>query len=176
MHIIIGEKEFFPGIGEIKFEGQDSDNPLAFKWYDENKMIAGKKLKDHVKFAVAYWHSFCNTGGDPFGPGTKLFPWNVSGDALRAAKDKMDAAFEFITKLGVPYYCFHDIDLVDEGSSAMEYEKRLQTMVDYAKAKTSCKRSKITLGNSQCFFQSAVYEWSRDQSGFCNTRLCRPSN
>ncbi len=82
MNIIKGEKEFFPGIGEIKFEGRDSDNPLAFKWYDENKIISGKKLKDHIKFAVAYWHSFCNTGGDPFGPGTKLFPWNESGDAV----------------------------------------------------------------------------------------------
>ena len=92
-------------------------------------------MKDHIRFAVAYWHSFCNTGGDPFGPGTKHFPWNESADAVQAAKDKMDAAFEFITKLGVPYYCFHDIDLVDEGHSAAEYEKRLQTIVDYAKQK-----------------------------------------
>ncbi|HCL83355.1 MAG TPA: xylose isomerase, partial [Chitinophagaceae bacterium] len=151
MNIIKGEKEFFPGIGEIKFEGRASDNPLAFKWYDENKIIAGKKLKDHVKFAVAYWHSFCNTGGDPFGPGTKRFPWNVSPDAVQAAKDKMDAAFEFMTKLGVPYYCFHDIDLVDEGASAGEYEKRLQTLVDYAKQKQAASGVKLLWGTANVF-------------------------
>jgi len=151
MNIIKGDKEFFPGIGEIKFEGKDSDNPLSFKWYDENKIIAGKKLKDHVKFAVAYWHSFCNTGGDPFGPGTKRFPWNESGNAVRAARDKMDAAFEFITKLGVPYYCFHDIDLVDEGNSAVEYEKRLQTIVDYAKEKQAASGVKLLWGTANVF-------------------------
>ncbi len=151
MNIIKGEKEFFPGIGEIKFEGRESDNPLAFKWYDENKIVAGKKLKDQVKFAVAYWHSFCNTGGDPFGPGTKRFPWNVSPDAVQAAKDKMDAAFEFMTKLGVPYYCFHDIDLVDEGASAGEYEKRLQTLVDYAKQKQAASGVKLLWGTANVF-------------------------
>jgi xylose isomerase len=151
MNIIKGEKEYFPGIGQIKFEGRGSDNPLSFKWYDENKIIAGKKLKDHVKFAVAYWHSFCNTGGDPFGPGTKTFPWNKSPDALVAAKDKMDAAFEFITKLGAPYYCFHDIDLVDEGNSAKEYEKRLQTIVDYAKQKQDSSGVKLLWGTANVF-------------------------
>jgi len=151
MQIIMGDKEYFPGIGEIKFEGRESDNPLAFKWYDENRMVSGKKLGDHVKFAVAYWHSFCNTGGDPFGPGTKNFPWNISGDAVQAAKDKMDAAFEFMTKLGVPYYCFHDIDLVDEGGSASEYEKRLQTMVDYAKQKQAASGIKLLWGTANVF-------------------------
>jgi xylose isomerase len=151
MKIIKGEKEFFPGIGEIKFEGSKSDNPMAFKWYDENKIIAGKKLKDHLRFAVAYWHSFCNTGSDPFGPGTKQFPWNTSNDAAQAAKDKMDAAFEFITKLGVPYYCFHDIDLVDEGSSAEGYEKRLQTIVDYAKQKQAASSVKLLWGTANVF-------------------------
>jgi xylose isomerase len=151
MQVITGGKEFFPGINEIKFEGRDSDNPLAFKWYDENKMIAGKTLKDHTKFAVAYWHSFCNTGADPFGPGTKLYPWNRAADAVQAAKDKMDAAFEFITKLGVPYYCFHDIDLIDEGNSAAEYEKRLQTIVDYAKQKQAASGVKLLWGTANVF-------------------------
>ena len=151
MQVITGAKEYFPGVGEIKFEGPESDNPLAFKWYDENRIISGKKLKEYIKFAVAYWHSFCNTGGDPFGPGTKIFPWNTSGDALQAGKDKMDAAFEFITKLGVPYYCFHDIDLVDEGSSASEYEKRLQTMVDYAKQKQKASGVKLLWGTANVF-------------------------
>ena len=151
MQIIQGTREYFPGVGKIKFEGSASDNPLAFKWYDENRIISGKKLKDYVKFAVAYWHSFCNTGSDPFGPGTKLFPWSVSGDALQAGKDKMDAAFEFMTKLGVPYYCFHDIDLVDEGSSASEYEKRLQTMVEYAKQKQKASGVKLLWGTANVF-------------------------
>jgi xylose isomerase len=151
MSIIKGDKEYFPGIGEIKFEGTESDNPLAFKWYDENKIVAGKKLKDHLKFAVAYWHSFCNTGGDPFGPGTKRFPWNVSSDAVQAAKDKMDAAFEFITKLGVPYYCFHDIDLVDEGNTSAEYEKRIGTMVEYARQKQTASGVKLLWGTANVF-------------------------
>ena len=151
MQVIMGTKEYFPGVGEIKFEGPESDNPLAFKWYDENRILSGKKLKEYIKFAVAYWHSFCNTGGDPFGPGTKIFPWNTSGDALQAGKDKMDAAFEFMTKLGVPYYCFHDIDLVDEGSSTSEYEKRLQTMVDYAKQKQKASGVKLLWGTANVF-------------------------
>jgi xylose isomerase len=151
MKIIKGTKEFFPEIGEIKFEGRDSDNPLAFKWYDENKIVAGKKLKDHTRFSVAYWHSFCNTGADPFGPGTKSYPWNRSSDPEQAAKDKMDAAFEFMTKLSVPYYCFHDIDLVDEGNSASEYEKRLKNIVEYAKEKQSASGVKLLWGTANVF-------------------------
>ena len=151
MSITLGNKEFFPGIGQIKFEGPQSDNPLAFKWYDEKRMIAGKSMKDHLRYAVCYWHTFCNTGGDPFGPGTKLFPWDIQSDAIGKAKDKMDAAFEFITKLGVPYYCFHDIDLVDEGHSITEYEKRLQTIVDYAKQKQAASGVKLLWGTANVF-------------------------
>ncbi len=151
MSITLGNKEFFPGIGQIKFEGPQSDNPLAFKWYDEKRMISGKSMKDHLRYAVCYWHTFCNTGGDPFGPGTKLFPWDVQSDATGKAKDKMDAAFEFITKLGVPYYCFHDIDLVDEGHSIAEYEKRLQTIVDYAKQKQVASEVKLLWGTANVF-------------------------
>ena len=151
MSITLGNKEFFPGIGQIKFEGPHSDNPFAFKWYDEKRMIAGKSMKDHLRYAVCYWHSFCNTGGDPFGPGTKLFPWDQQSDAIGKAKDKMDAAFEFITKLGVPYYCFHDIDLVDEGHSIAEYEKRMQTIVDYAKQKQAASGVKLLWGTANVF-------------------------
>lgn len=151
MSIVTGNKEFFPGIGQIKYEGPQSDNPLAFKWYDENKVVAGKKLKDHVRFAVCYWHTFCNTGNDPFGPGTKHFPWDASADAVQRAKDKADAAFEFITKLGAPYYCFHDIDLVDEGSSIAEYESRLHTIVDYAKQKQAASGVKLLWGTANVF-------------------------
>src|SRR5688500_16407561 len=98
MSITLGNKEYFPGIGKIKYEGQGSDNPLAYKWYDENKVVAGKTMKEHLRLAVAYWHTLCNTGGDPFGPGTKTFEWDKAADADERARDKMDAAFEFITK------------------------------------------------------------------------------
>lgn len=151
MDIITGSHEFFPGVGQIKYEGPTSDNPLAFKWYDENRVIAGKKLKDHVRFAVCYWHTFCNTGGDPFGPGTKDFPWNRLTDPVARAKEKMDAAFEFITKLGAPYYCFHDTDLVDEGSSVQQYEARLKSLVDYATQKQAASGVKLLWGTANVF-------------------------
>jgi len=151
MSIVTGNKEYFKGIGEIKFEGVQSDNPLAYKWYDENKIVAGKSLKEHLRFAVCYWHTFCNTGGDPFGPGTKTFEWNQSTDAVQRAKDKMDAAFEFITKLGVPYYCFHDVDLIDEGNTISEYESRMKTIVDYAKQKQSASGVKLLWGTANVF-------------------------
>ncbi|MGE8215458.1 MAG: xylose isomerase, partial [Stenotrophomonas maltophilia] len=106
----IGAREYFPGIGRIPFEGRGSDNPLAFKVYDANKVIGGKTLQEHLRFAVCYWHTFCNAGHDPFGPGTRQFPWDA-GSAMATAEAKVDAAFEFFTKLGVPYWCFHDIDL-----------------------------------------------------------------
>ncbi|OQP54656.1 xylose isomerase [Niastella yeongjuensis] len=151
MNIITGDKEFFKGIGQIRYEGVESDNPLAFKWYDENRIVAGKTMKEHLRFAVCYWHTFCNTGADPFGPGTKHFAWDAAGDAVARAKDKMDAAFEFITKLGVPYYCFHDIDLVDEGANIKEYESRLQTIVDYAKQKQAASGVKLLWGTANVF-------------------------
>jgi xylose isomerase len=146
-----GNKEFFPRIGKIKYEAIQSGNPLAFKWYDETKMVAGKTMKELFRFAVCYWHTFCNTGGDPFGPGTKKFPWDTAADPLQRAKDKMDAAFEFITKLGIPYYCFHDIDLIEEGSSIAEYEKRLQAIVDYAKQKQAASGVKLLWGTANVF-------------------------
>src|ERR1043165_9278853 len=110
MGVTLGTKEIFKNIPEVKFEGRDTDNPLAFRWYDENKVVAGKKLKDHLRFACAYWHSFCNVGSDPFGEGTHSFPWNEKADAVDRAKEKMDASFKFMTKITLPYYCFHDVD------------------------------------------------------------------
>ncbi len=147
----LGNKEYFKGIGQIKFEGPESDNPLAFRYYDEKKVVAGKSMKDHFKFACAYWHTLCNTGGDPFGPGTKKFPWAVSSDPVQLAKDKMDAAFEFMTKLGLPYYCFHDFDLIEEGGSLAESEKRLQTITDYAKEKQKASGVKLLWGTANLF-------------------------
>ena len=151
MDYTIGNKEYFPGIGKIKFEGRESDNPLAFKFYDESKIIGGKTLKEHMRFAVAYWHTFCGTGEDPFGPGTQLFPWANGDGAVAHAKNKMDAAFEFFTKLGVPYYCFHDIDVVSEGRSLSEYESNLQQMVAYAKEKQSASGVKLLWGTANVF-------------------------
>jgi xylose isomerase len=151
MSVLIGNKEFFPGIGKIKFEGKDSKNPLAFRFYDENKKIGNKTMKEHMRFAMAYWHTLCGTGGDPFGPGTKDFPWATGNDAISEGKNKMDAAFEFMTKIGMPFYCFHDIDLVDEGKSIAEYEKNLSAMVEYAKEKQKASGVKLLWGTANVF-------------------------
>ncbi len=151
MDYLLGNKEFFPGIGKIKFEGKESKNPLAFKFYDENKIIGGKTMKEYFRFAIAYWHSFCGDGGDPFGAATIKHPWSTKADATERAKDKMDAAFEFITKIGAPYYCFHDVDIIDEGSSISEYESRMQTIVDYAKEKQKASGVKLLWGTANVF-------------------------
>jgi xylose isomerase len=150
MEVLKGNKEYFKGIGKIKFEGRDSKNPMAYKWYDENQVIAGKTMKDHLRFAVAYWHTFCGTGGDPFGPGTQIFPWIGSADVMDAAKEKMDAAFEFITKMGIPHYCFHDTDVVGDGS-VFEIEKRMEKMVEYAKEKQAASGVKLLWGTANVF-------------------------
>lgn len=148
----LGEKEYFKGIGEIKFEGKDSDNPLAFKFYNPDQVVAGKTMRDHFKFAMAYWHTLCGTGGDPFGPGTKEFPWNSAKDAVEAAKEKADAAFEFITKMGFDYYCFHDTDIIDEpGTSLVEFEKRVQLTTDYLKQKMNSSGVKLLWGTANLF-------------------------
>ncbi|MCH6234259.1 xylose isomerase [Cognataquiflexum rubidum] len=144
-------KTYFPNIDKIKFEGKGSKNPFAFKYYDENKIVGGKTLKEHFKFSIAYWHTFCATGADPFGPGTMERPWDANADAVQRAKDKMDAAFEFITKIGAPYYCFHDIDLIDEGNSLSEYENRMQIITDYAKQKQAETGVKLLWGTANVF-------------------------
>jgi xylose isomerase len=149
--ITTGDKTYFPGIDRIQYEGKGSKNPLAFKYYDENKVVAGKTLKDHFRFSVAYWHTFTGTGGDPFGPGTREFPWATSSDAITCAKEKMDAAFEFTSKLGVHYYCFHDFDLVAEGKTIAESEKNLQTIVEYARQKQDASGIKLLWGTANLF-------------------------
>ena len=150
MNYFVGNKEFFPGIGKIKFEGPDSRNPLAFKWYDENRLIGGKTMKEHLRFAVAYWHTFCGTGGDPFGPGTQIFHWDVPAELMDQNKARMDAAFEFITKIGIPYYCFHDTDVVGDGS-VFEIEKRLEKMVELAKERQEATGVKLLWGTANVF-------------------------
>lgn len=151
MEYLIGDKEFFSGIGKIKYEGEDSKNPLAFKYYNPDQKIGGKSMKEIFRFAMAYWHTLTGTGGDPFGPGTKDFPWDVSKDAVQNGKEKMDAAFEFASKLGLPYYCFHDFDLVDEGATIRESENRLSQMIDYAKQKQKDSGIKLLWGTANLF-------------------------
>ena len=150
MEVLKGNKEYFKGIDKIKFEGPDSKNPMAFKWYDENRVVAGKTMKEHLRFAVAYWHTFCATGDDPFGGGTQNLPWLGAADPMDAAKEKMDAAFEFITKLGAPFYCFHDVDVVGDGS-VFEIEKRLEKMVEIAKQKQEASGVKLLWGTANVF-------------------------
>ena len=131
----MAQKEFFPGIGKIKFEGVNSKNPLSFRYYDPEKVVNGKKMKDWFKFAMAWWHTLCAEGGDQFGGGTKSFPWNVAKDPIQAAKDKADAGFEFMQKIGIGYYCFHDIDLVAESDTVEQYEKNYKEIIAYLKQK-----------------------------------------
>ena len=144
-------KTYFKGIDKIKFEGKTSDNPLAFKYYNPDQIVAGKTMREHFKFAVAYWHTFCGQGADPFGPGTQNFEWDKSTDPIQAAKDKADAAFEFISKMGFDYFCFHDFDLVAEASTLAESEKRLEIITDYIKEKKKASGIKLLWGTANCF-------------------------
>ena len=148
---LIGNVEYYKGIGDIKYEGKNSTNPFSFKYYDPNKIVAGKTLKEHFRFAIAYWHSFCGQGTDPFGTGTQNFLWDKSQDPYQAAKDKADAAFEFITKMGFDYFCFHDFDLIQEGVSFKESEKRLMYITDYLKLKQKESGVKVLWGTANCF-------------------------
>lgn len=144
-------KVYFPTIEKIKFEGKESKNPLAFRYYDAEKVVYGKTMKEWFKFSMAWWHTLCAEGGDPFGPGTQKHPWVGAADALQAAKDKMDAGFEFMSKMGIEYYCFHDIDLVSEGSSIEEYEANLKAIVAYAKEKQAATGIKLMWGTANVF-------------------------
>ena len=134
--VTISRKEYFKGIPKIPYEGgtdaHKNDNPLAFRCYDENRLVRGKTMKEHFRFAVAWWHTLGNTGMDPFGAPTKHFPWLVASDPIQQAKDKMDAGFELISKLSIPFYCFHDYDLIAEGANLKESRKRLEVISDYA--------------------------------------------
>lgn len=145
------KKEYFPGIGKIKFEGKESRNPLSFRYYDPEKVIMGKKMKDWLRFSMAWWHTLCAEGGDQFGGGTKTFPWNEASDPLEAAKEKMDAGFEIMQKLGIEYYCFHDVDLISEGKSVAEYEANLKAIVEYAKQKQAETGIKLLWGTANVF-------------------------
>lgn len=149
--IVLGNKEYYKGVGQIKFEGKESDNPLAFKYYNPEQVVAGKTMREHFRFAIAYWHTFCGQGSDPFGPGTQNFAWDQSSDPIQAAKDKADAAFEFISKMGFDYFCFHDYDLIAEGPTFGESERRLATITEYLKQKKAACGIKLLWGTSNCF-------------------------
>ncbi|MDR2247007.1 MAG: xylose isomerase [Treponema sp.] len=148
----VGSREYFPGIGKIGYEGPKSDNPLAFKYYDAEKTVGGKKMKDHLRFAVAYWHSFCADGADPFGAATHPHPWISDAKCpMEAAEHKMDAAFEFITKLGAEFYAFHDRDMAPEGATPGESEKNLQALTAKAKERQKATGVKLLWGTANLF-------------------------
>lgn len=151
MNVVTGSKVFFKEAGSIKFEGENSDNPLAYRWYDADKVVAGKPMKDWLRFACAYWHSFVGNGADPFGEPTHIYPWNENSNPIARAKDKMDAAFEFITKMNIPFYCFHDVDVVDFTNDIVENEKRLFTMVEYAQQKQKDSGVQLLWGTANLF-------------------------
>ncbi|MEY2794173.1 MAG: Xylose isomerase, partial [Bacteroidota bacterium] len=151
MKVLIGEKEYFKGIDQIKYEGPESDNPLAFRYYNENQVIAGKTMKEHLRFAIAYWHSFCGDGSDPFGPGTHHYPWDVAADARQRAKDKADAAFEFITKIGAPFYCFHDVDAIEGHNDPKEFTNRVQYISDIFAQKQADSGVELLWGTANLF-------------------------
>ncbi len=119
---------FFPDVSKIKFEGPDSKNPLAFRHYNPDEMVEGKSMKAHLRFAVCYWHTFRGMGGDPFGPGCAIRPWEDGTDSLDMALKRVDVAFEFMNKLGVPFYCFHDRDVAPEGANLAETNKNLDAV------------------------------------------------
>ncbi len=144
-------KEYFPQIGKIKFEGKESHNPLAFRYYDPEKVVLGKKMKDWLRFAMAWWHTLGAEGTDQFGGGTKTFPWNAASDTLQRAKDKMDAGFEIMQKIGFEYYCFHDVDLIDPADDIAEYEANLKAIVAYAKQKQAETGIKLLWGTANVF-------------------------
>ncbi|MFI3278514.1 MAG: xylose isomerase, partial [Rikenellaceae bacterium] len=144
-------KEYFPEIGKIQFEGTESKNPLAFRYYNPEQVVYGRKMKDWFKFSMAWWHTLCAEGGDQFGGGTIKQAWKAGETALEAAKAKMDAGFEFMQKVGIEYYCFHDIDLIDEGNSVEEYEANLKEIVAYAKQKQAETGIKLLWGTANVF-------------------------
>ena len=151
MNVLVGETEYFPTVGQVAYEGPESDNPLAFKYYDADRVVAGKPMAEHFRFATAYWHTLVQTGSDPFGPGTLALPWDAADTADQRARDKMDAAFEFVTKLGTPFYCFHDTDLVEEGACRAETRDRLHAIVEVAKQKQDASGVRLLWGTANLF-------------------------
>jgi xylose isomerase len=143
---------YFKNIPQIRFEGKESDNPFAFKFYDKNQVVAGKTMNEHFKFAMAWWHTLRNTGGDPFGPGTANYPWLGDNDPVQEAKNAVDAGFEVMDKLDLDYFCFHDVDLLDEAGADLDtYGRRLEEVTDYLKQKMDAEGRKVLWGTANLF-------------------------
>ena len=147
----MANKEFFPEIGKVRFEGRESRNPMAFRYYDADKVVLGKKMSEWLKFSMAWWHTLCAEGADQFGGGTKTFPWNAASCPMQAAKDKVDAGFEFMQKMGIEYYCFHDVDLVAEADTVEEYEANMKEIVAYLKQKQAQTGIRLLWGTANVF-------------------------
>ncbi|MDQ1296704.1 MAG: xylose isomerase [Bacteroidota bacterium] len=144
------KKEAYPGIGKISYEGRKSKNPLAFKWFNPEEVVAGKKMKDHLRFAIAFWHSFCGDGSDPFGNATKIYPWDkASGE--EKIRLRLEVAFEFFTKIGAGFYCFHDTDIVGGEGSVFDIEKRLEKTVPLIKSLQKETGVKLLWGTANLF-------------------------
>lgn len=144
-------KEYFPQIGKIPFEGAESKNPMAFHYYDPERVVLGKKMKDWLKFAMAWWHTLGQASGDQFGGQTRDYEWDKASDPIQRAKDKMDAGFEIMDKLGIEYFCFHDVDLVEEAPTIEEYEARMKVITDYALEKMKGTDIKLLWGTANVF-------------------------
>ena len=141
----------FSQFATVLFEGPDSTNPLAYQWYDAEKIVLGKPLKDHLRFAVAYWHSLAMNGSDPFGAPTILRPWMTNPDPMQAAKAKADAAFDLFRVLDLPFYCFHDRDIVHEGTTLSETLRNLHTLADFLQGKQEASKTKLLWGTANLF-------------------------
>lgn len=144
-------KEYFPEIGKIPYEGAESKNVMAFHYYDPERVVMGKKMKDWFKFAIAWWHTLGQASADQFGGQTRSYEWDKAEDVLQRAKDKMDAGFEIMQKLGIEYFCFHDVDLIDEADTIEEYEARMKAITDYALEKMQATGIKLLWGTANVF-------------------------
>jgi len=151
MMIKKGIKEYYPGIGKIEYEGKKSKNPLAFRWYNPDQIVSGKKMKDHLRFAIAYWHSFCGDGKDQFGDATRIFPWDNVTNNDEKIQQRLDAAFEFITKIGAEYYCFHDVDVVGNDGTVFDIEKRLGKIIPTIRKMQEDHNVKLLWGTANLF-------------------------
>ena len=144
-------KEYFPQIGKIPFEGPESKNPMAFHYYDAERVVLGKKMKDWLKFAMAWWHTLGQASGDQFGGQTRSYAWDEGACPVCRAKNKVDAGFEIMQKLGIGYFCFHDVDLIEEADTIEEYEERMKTITDYLKTKMDETGIKLLWGTANVF-------------------------
>jgi len=141
----------FPEISKIKYEGPQSKNPLAFRWYNEHEVVEGRSMKEHLRFSVVYWHTFRGTGSDPFGPGTMLRPWEDGTDSVANAQNRVRVAFEFIEKLGAPFYAFHDRDVAPEGATLAESHKNFDAVVKVLKEEQQRTGVKLLWGTANMF-------------------------